>query len=300
MKFRVDGGPCRQRRWIDYLSDEDLGFLKRFLLASGTLKDLAAQYGILYPMGAATARSTDPEGEGRRGGLDRRPFRSRTAVDPCRPAEWMPRRSGCCSTPIESRRKLVRTVLLSGLMLLAMALPAAPALAGSTIDWTVTAPSRRGHRRRAPHRRAGSHHLVNVVDPAHRRASTSLSWDPCASRQSVVSPPRAARGYSAGGDALLLAGPRHGWGPGGAVGRRGWVDRSNPPVSDQRSRAPGTAEVNLVLPEGGTVWIRTARSHRGSGRRPTGWTVRQSARSAATGGILAGPSGADLGVLAGR
>ncbi|MDH3306434.1 MAG: DUF2089 domain-containing protein [Acidimicrobiia bacterium] len=39
----------QQRRWIDYLSDDDLGFLKRFLLASGTLKDLAAQYGISYP-----------------------------------------------------------------------------------------------------------------------------------------------------------------------------------------------------------------------------------------------------------
>ncbi len=38
-----------ERRWIDYLSDEDLAFLKRFLLASGTLKDLAAQYGISYP-----------------------------------------------------------------------------------------------------------------------------------------------------------------------------------------------------------------------------------------------------------
>ncbi len=38
-----------ERRWIDYLSEEDLGFLKRFLLASGTLKDLAAQYGISYP-----------------------------------------------------------------------------------------------------------------------------------------------------------------------------------------------------------------------------------------------------------
>lgn len=36
-------------RWVEYLSDEDLAFLKRFLLASGTLKDLAAQYGISYP-----------------------------------------------------------------------------------------------------------------------------------------------------------------------------------------------------------------------------------------------------------
>lgn len=38
-----------ERRWVDDLSDEDLGFLKRFLLTSGTLKDLANQYGISYP-----------------------------------------------------------------------------------------------------------------------------------------------------------------------------------------------------------------------------------------------------------
>ncbi len=36
-------------RWIDRLSDEDLAFLKRFLLSGGTLKDLAAQYNISYP-----------------------------------------------------------------------------------------------------------------------------------------------------------------------------------------------------------------------------------------------------------
>ena len=37
------------RRWIDYLSPEDLAFLKRFVLASGTLKQLAQEYGISYP-----------------------------------------------------------------------------------------------------------------------------------------------------------------------------------------------------------------------------------------------------------
>ena len=37
------------RRWIDELSDEDLAFLRRFLLASGTLKQLAEDYGISYP-----------------------------------------------------------------------------------------------------------------------------------------------------------------------------------------------------------------------------------------------------------
>ena len=36
-------------KWTDNLSDEDLAFLKRFVLASGSLKDLAASYGISYP-----------------------------------------------------------------------------------------------------------------------------------------------------------------------------------------------------------------------------------------------------------
>ena len=36
-------------RWIDALSDEDAAFLRRFLLASGSLKDVAAAYGVSYP-----------------------------------------------------------------------------------------------------------------------------------------------------------------------------------------------------------------------------------------------------------
>lgn len=35
--------------WIDHLAEEDLAFLKRFLLASGSLKELAQAYGISYP-----------------------------------------------------------------------------------------------------------------------------------------------------------------------------------------------------------------------------------------------------------
>lgn len=37
------------KRWIDLLDDEDLAFLKRFVLASGSLKELAEAYGISYP-----------------------------------------------------------------------------------------------------------------------------------------------------------------------------------------------------------------------------------------------------------
>lgn len=35
--------------WLEQLSDEDVAFLKRFVLASGSLKNLAKAYGISYP-----------------------------------------------------------------------------------------------------------------------------------------------------------------------------------------------------------------------------------------------------------
>ncbi|MDJ0700848.1 MAG: DUF2089 family protein [Woeseiaceae bacterium] len=35
--------------WLARLSDEDASFIKRFILASGSLKELARAYGISYP-----------------------------------------------------------------------------------------------------------------------------------------------------------------------------------------------------------------------------------------------------------
>ena len=35
--------------WITGLEDEDIAFMKNFLLASGSLKDIATQYGVTYP-----------------------------------------------------------------------------------------------------------------------------------------------------------------------------------------------------------------------------------------------------------
>ncbi|MFO0908583.1 MAG: DUF2089 family protein [Isosphaeraceae bacterium] len=35
--------------WIRELSEEDLAFLRRFLVCSGSLKDLATEYGVSYP-----------------------------------------------------------------------------------------------------------------------------------------------------------------------------------------------------------------------------------------------------------
>ena len=36
-------------RWIDALEEEDVSFIKRFVLASGSMKELANAYGISYP-----------------------------------------------------------------------------------------------------------------------------------------------------------------------------------------------------------------------------------------------------------
>jgi hypothetical protein len=37
------------KTWLDYLEEEDLSFIKRFLLVSGSLKELADAYGVSYP-----------------------------------------------------------------------------------------------------------------------------------------------------------------------------------------------------------------------------------------------------------
>src|ERR1700679_1603934 len=39
----------QKTRWIDFVEDEDLAFIKRFLLFSGSLKDLADAYSVSYP-----------------------------------------------------------------------------------------------------------------------------------------------------------------------------------------------------------------------------------------------------------
>lgn len=35
--------------WMINLEDEDIAFIKKFLLASGSLKEIAKQYGVTYP-----------------------------------------------------------------------------------------------------------------------------------------------------------------------------------------------------------------------------------------------------------
>ena len=35
--------------WMAELEEEDMAFIRRFLLASGSLKEMARQYGVTYP-----------------------------------------------------------------------------------------------------------------------------------------------------------------------------------------------------------------------------------------------------------
>jgi hypothetical protein len=35
--------------WIEHLDDEDLAFIRRFVLASGSMKEVAQEYGVSYP-----------------------------------------------------------------------------------------------------------------------------------------------------------------------------------------------------------------------------------------------------------
>ena len=35
--------------WMASLEEEDVAFIKKFILASGSLKEVAAQYGVTYP-----------------------------------------------------------------------------------------------------------------------------------------------------------------------------------------------------------------------------------------------------------
>ncbi len=39
----------KDTNWFDSLEDEDLAFVKRFILCSGSLKDLASAYEVSYP-----------------------------------------------------------------------------------------------------------------------------------------------------------------------------------------------------------------------------------------------------------
>lgn len=47
--------------WMAGLEEEDLVFIKKFVLSSGSLKEVAGQYGVTYPTVRLRAGPADPE-----------------------------------------------------------------------------------------------------------------------------------------------------------------------------------------------------------------------------------------------
>ncbi len=45
----MDDNASINENWLNCLNDEDIAFIKRFILASGSLKEIARMYGITYP-----------------------------------------------------------------------------------------------------------------------------------------------------------------------------------------------------------------------------------------------------------
>ncbi len=45
----MDAVKTHPKQWIDFLEDEDIAFIKRLVLFSGSLKDLATAYDVSYP-----------------------------------------------------------------------------------------------------------------------------------------------------------------------------------------------------------------------------------------------------------
>src|SRR3954465_10246661 len=63
--------------WLAALDDEDVAFLRRFLLGSGSLKELAEAYGVSYPtlrgrLDRLIAKVKGAAGPGARDGFERR------------------------------------------------------------------------------------------------------------------------------------------------------------------------------------------------------------------------------------
>jgi hypothetical protein len=48
-RVAVDASVDKPPAWLTGLNDEDLQFLRRFLLSSGSLKAMAEEYGVSYP-----------------------------------------------------------------------------------------------------------------------------------------------------------------------------------------------------------------------------------------------------------
>lgn len=192
----------------------------------------------------------------------------------------------------------MQITLRSCLVVIFVALLATPAMAREGIDWTSTSPASGqvvGHEVRVEE--AGTHHLLTIAAPDIRGSSYSVDgsvrfenvggagylemWSFFADGSSYYSrtladqgPMAALSGSSRGRSFELL-----------------FELNGSPP--------PERIEINVVLPEGGTVWVGPL-GLTGFGASTDWWTDRQSGMIGAIGGTLAGLFGAIVGILAGR
>ena len=192
----------------------------------------------------------------------------------------------------------MRRVLLSCLMVVVVAWPTTAARAAEEIDWTVTSPSSGvvvGDEVRVEG--PGTHRLVTIAHPGIEGDDYALSgtvryegvepagylemWSFFADGGAYFSRTLAEDGSSA---ALVGASP----------GREFDV-----PFFLNGSTGPERIEFSVVLPDGGTVWVGPVTL--GEVATSTAWwSESRAAQIGATLGVLAGLSGAVIGILGGR
>lgn len=192
----------------------------------------------------------------------------------------------------------MRRVLLSCLMVVVVAWPAAAASAAEEIDWTVTVPSSGtviGDEVRIEG--PGTHRLLTIVDPGIEGDDYLIEgtvryegvepagylemWSFFADGGAYFSRTLAEDGPSAG---LVGASPRRTF---------------EVPFVLNGSAGPERIEFGVVLPDAGTVWVGPLTL--GQVASSTAWwSERRAAQIGATLGVLAGLSGAVIGMLGGQ
>jgi hypothetical protein len=177
-------------------------------------------------------------------------------------------------------------------------LSATPALAADHIDWTATPPGSGKVVGNEVHiDGSGTHQLISIADPDVRGDSYTIAgsvrFENVAGVGFLEMWSYFADGRAYYSRTLDVEGPMETL-TGDSAGRPFEL-----PFRLNGSDGPERIEVNLVLPEDGTVWIGPL-DLIGFGPATDWWTETQSAAIGATGGILAGLSGMVLGILGGR
>ncbi|MDH3306433.1 MAG: hypothetical protein OEO77_02770 [Acidimicrobiia bacterium] len=192
----------------------------------------------------------------------------------------------------------MQRAVLSCLIVATVTLMAAPALAVEDIEWTSTTPASgevEGDELRIDG--PGTHQVVTLTEPDIRGDSYAVEgtvrYEDVAGTAYLEMWSFFADGGAFFSRTLDVEGSM------AALEGDSDARRFSLPFLLNGASGPERIEINLVLPEGGTVWIG-ALELQGFGPSTDWWTERQAAAIGATSGILAGLSGAAIGFLGGR